>query len=150
MTKVDQLEDKVIFDPAKVKIVPDEMEIVEKNGEKYLKVTPANDWSTHIQIWELIETVDVTGYTNFEVSYYNDSAEGMQIVVNLKSYNEGELQFGSCGGLFSTDVVTTRGSISQEGNVTAIQLAVQETTSGEYTAVADQTVYIGKIVAVTN
>ena len=144
LTKVDQLEDKVIFDPATF-TAPAGMEIVEKEGNKYLKVVP-DGYNTTIA-WN----ADVSGYTQVEFTIYIEEVnEEMQHV--MKVLNGASSVCGENGVAVKTEktgVVKLSASLDTGCTaVTSIQPIVQEL--GTWAAQTDKTMYIGKIVVKTN
>ena len=147
LTKVEKLEDKVIFDPASF-TAPEGMEIVEKDGVKYLKVTP-NGYNTSI---ELAAPVDISGYTHYTYDFYNDeAAEDWQVVIALKNYSEGvsvdDQSVGNGTDVSSTEVKTVTSAIIKDSTVTALQPFAQSKT--DWQALTDKVVYFGKITAIT-
>ena len=147
LTKVEKLEDKVIFDPASF-TAPEGMEIVEKDGVKYLKVTP-NGYKTSI---ELAAPVDISGYTHYTYDFYNDeAAEDWQVVIALKNYSEGvsedDQSVGNGTDVSSTEVKTVTSAIIKDSTVTALQPFAQSKT--DWQALTDKVVYFGKITAIT-
>ena len=147
LTKVEKLEEKVIFDPASF-TAPEGMEIVEKDGVKYLKVTP-NGYDTSI---DLAAPVDISGYTHYTYDFYNDeAAEDWQVVIALKNYSEGvpkdDQSVGEGTDVSSTEVKTVTSAIIKDSTVTALQPFAQSKT--DWKALTDKVVYIGKITAIT-
>ena len=147
LTKVEKLEDKVIFDPASF-TAPEGMEIVEKDGVKYLKVTP-NGYGTSIN---LAAPVDISGYTHYTYDFYNDeAAENWQVVIALKNYSEGvsgdDQSVGNGTEVSSTEVKTVTSAIIKDSTVTALQPFAQSKT--DWQALTDKVVYFGKITAIT-
>lgn len=147
LTKVEKLENKVIFDPASF-TAPAGMEIVEKNGVKYLKVTP-NGYGTSI---DLAAPVDISGYTHYTYDFYNDeAADNWQVVIGLRNYSEGvakdDQAVGSGTDVSSTEVKTVTSALIKDSTVTALQPFTQSKT--DWKALTDKVVYIGKITAIT-
>ena len=148
LTKVEKLEDKVIFDPASF-TAPEGMEIVEKDGVKYLKVTP-NGYGTSIN---LAAPVDISGYTHYTYDFYNDeAADDWQVSIALKNYSEGvseaDKAVGNGSDVSSTEVKTVTSAIIKDSTVTALQPFTQSKT-GDWPALTDKVVYFGKITAIT-
>lgn len=151
MTKIEKLEDKVIFDPnAEDFTVPDGGEIVDKDGEKFLKITP-NGWGTTLN---LTSHINVKGYTKMEVKIYADeSSDDWQMSVKLCDYSSADLtdeQKKVAAGAVKakTDIQTISAQIENDGTVTAVQPATQE-IGGSWPALSDKVIYIGKIIVKT-
>ena len=147
LTKVEKLEDKVIFDPASF-TAPEGMEIVEKDGVKYLKVTP-NGYGTS---FDLAAPVDISGYTHYTYDFYNDeAADDWQVSIGLRNYSEGVVEADQAVGngtdKSSTEVKTVTSAIIKDSTVTALQPFTQSTV--DWSALSDKVVYIGKITVIT-
>lgn len=146
LTKVEKLENKVIFDPASF-TAPAGMEIVEKNGVKYLKVTP-NGYGTSI---DFAASVDISGYTHYTYDFYNDEAADWQVVIGLRNYSKGvdaaDQAVGNGTDKSSTEVKTVTSAIIKDSTVTALQPFTQSTA--DWSALSDKVVYIGKITVIT-
>ena len=148
LTKIEKLEDKVVFDPnADGFTAPEKTELVEKDGKKFIKVTP-DGYSTS---FNLAAAVEVSGYTKVVVEAYADeTSSGWQFAIGLRDYSVEDNKKQAVANPTSdavSDVKEISSAIDNDGQVTAIQPFTQ--SKSDWSALSDKTIYIGKIVAKT-
>lgn len=128
----------VLFDPATAE-APEGMEIVEVEGEKYLKVTPAG-YGTN---FSLPAAADIAEYSKVEAVAFADEPDGIQICLKITNWTDDVTV--TYNPVLATPATATAAVPAGISAVTTLQPFVQETTG--WTAVSDKTIYIGKIIA---
>lgn len=131
----------VLFDPATAE-APEGMEIVEVEGEKYLKVTP-NGYDTSFSIGS---AVDVSEYSKVEVVAFTPETEGgFQFTVQPVDWS------GSAGDKIpvtfspAPTAPTTLTAAVPAGAKKVSHIQVMAQSTADWTALSDKAVYVGKI-----
>ena len=136
----------IVFDPETY--TGNAGEVVDKFGAKYLKITPADDWSTYFAIPE----VDITGKTTINCIVFGEKENAnAQVVVQLF-----DASWANIIPLYLNPITAAptevKADVGEGKKVAVIQLAVQKdgTYDDDWSTLSDVTIYIGKITAVGN